>query len=100
MSSVFKSRRFWSFIASQVVAIALFLASTYILDPRNLQLAQMLIGFADGVAGILILSYTYQDTAINVAAIKAGTHPDYPPQASVVTGTVSLSEYLDNLKDK
>jgi hypothetical protein len=79
MSKLLTSRRFWTFIVAQVIAIAGVIFAHYITDPFGVQMVQMGIGCVEGLAGILIAAYTVDDTATGVAAVKAGLHPDYPP---------------------
>jgi hypothetical protein len=77
MSKVLTSRRFWSLIVSQVVAIILFVVTNYVPDPKVVELAKLIIVGVDSVAGVIIAAYTIDDITSNVAAIKAGSHPDY-----------------------
>jgi hypothetical protein len=74
--NVLSSRRLWTFVIAQLVTIATFVFSHYVtVDP---QLVGLVIGFVEGLAGILITAYTVDDVSSNVTAIKAGTHPDFP----------------------
>lgn len=88
--SVLNSRRLWTFILAQVVSIATLIIGHYIVDPFALQLATAIVVSVEGVAAILIVAYTVDDTRLNtarakadadveIAAIQAGTHPDFPP---------------------
>lgn len=87
--SVLNSRRLWTFIIAQVVSIATLIVGHSFKDPYALQMAVTVIGFVEGLAGILITMLTVDDvknngeiaksnTAIQVAAINAGSHPDFP----------------------
>jgi hypothetical protein len=80
MQKLVTSRRLWTFVLSQGVAIALFVVANYIPDPKTVQLAQLIVGSVDGLAAVLMTLLTVDDVSSNVAAIKAGTHPDYPPK--------------------
>jgi hypothetical protein len=82
--SVLQSRRLWTFILAQVVSIATLVVGHYVADPFALQLATYFVGLVEGVASILIVAYTVDDikarssdATIQIAAIQAGTHPDY-----------------------
>jgi uncharacterized membrane protein len=88
--SVLNSRRLWTFVIAQIVSIATLIVGHSFQDPYALQMAVTVIGFIEGLAGILITMLTVDDvkkngevikadTAVQVAAIKAGTHPDYLP---------------------
>jgi len=87
--SVLTSRRFWVFIVAQVISIAGVILAHYFTDPFAVQMTQMGIGFVEGLAGLLIVAYTVDDTAQGVAAIKMGTHPDYPPVVDPNIVTIS-----------
>jgi hypothetical protein len=80
-----KSRRFWTFIIAQLVGIAPLVIAHYATDPFTVDMAKFGLAFIEGLAGVLIVSYTVDDTASNVTAIRAGTHPDYPPVAPTIT---------------
>jgi hypothetical protein len=75
--NVLQSRRFWTFLVAQLVSIATFVFGHYVvIDPA---VQTIVITTVEGLAAFLIGAYTVDDTATNVAAIKAGTHPDFPP---------------------
>lgn len=74
-----KSRRFWTFIVAQVVGVVPLVIAHYATDPFTVEMAKFGLGVVEGLAGLLIIGYTVDDTAQGVTAIKAGTHPDYPP---------------------
>jgi hypothetical protein len=76
---VLKSRRFWTFVVAQLVAIATFVFSHYVLVSPDL--LALVISTVEGLAGILIAAYTVDDVSSNVTAIKAGSHPDYQGKA-------------------
>ena len=76
--SVLTSRRLWTFVIAQVVSIITLAIGHFVVDPFALELAKLIIGLVEGVASILIIAYTVDDITSNVAAIKAGSHPDYP----------------------
>lgn len=74
---VLTSRRFWTFVVAQIVAIATFVFGHYVvIDPA---IQTIVISTVEGLAGFLIAAYTVDDTASNVTAIQMGTHPDFPP---------------------
>lgn len=75
--NVLQSRRFWTFVIAQLVSILTFLFGHYIaIDPA---VQTIVITTVEGLAAFLIGAYTVDDTATNVTAIKAGTHPNFPP---------------------
>jgi hypothetical protein len=91
MKQLLTSRRVWTFIIAQVVAIATFLVANYIHDPVTSQLAAILIGTVEGAAAIVVSMLTIDDVngikadkEIQIAAIDAGTHPDYPVTAKSI----------------
>jgi uncharacterized membrane protein len=86
--SVLTSRRLWTFIIAQIVSIASLVIGHYVQDPFALQLAQMIVATVQGLAAIVIVAYTVDDTRANtaeikadkdiqIAAIQAGSHPDF-----------------------
>jgi hypothetical protein len=90
MAQLLTSRRLWTFVVAQVVAIAAFVIANYVHDPAASQLAGLLIGMVEGIAGIVIAAFTVDDVKLNtstvaankeieLAAIAQGTHPDFPP---------------------
>jgi len=83
--NVLQSRRLWTLIIAGVVNIVSLVIGHYITDPFALQMAAALIGLFNAIAGILVVSYTVDDIKgnnaqrdIEIAAVQAGTHPDYP----------------------
>ena len=61
---ILKSRRLWTFIIAQVVAIATLIANHYLGagDEFSTQLTALIISTVEGLAGILIAAYTTQST--------------------------------------
>ncbi len=97
--SVLKSRRLWTFVLAQLVSLATLLIGQYFKDPVAMQTATIMIGTVQGVAGILIVALTVDDSRLNtamtramqaveVAAVEMGVHPDYPPIGSDQSGQV------------
>ena len=88
--AVLTSRRLWTFVIAQIVSLATLIIGHALTDPFALQIGTLVIGMVEGLAGILIVSFTVDDSRLNVAqvkaqaavevaAVQAGTHPDFPP---------------------
>lgn len=95
--SVLNSRRLWTFIIAQITSGIALAIGIYVEDPATLQMVTWFIGFVQGLAGILIAMLTIDDSRLNVAqvkgdtevqvaAIKQGSHPDYPEVLPVASG--------------
>jgi hypothetical protein len=69
--NVLKSRRFWTFLAAQLIALASLLTGHYLGDPFAQQIAALVIATAEGVAAILIAAYTVEDSIVRAAQVKA-----------------------------
>jgi hypothetical protein len=80
-----KSRRFWTMMVDVLVSTVTYVISLYS-TPQVQEIAKFMIVTYQPVAIFLIGAYTVDDTASNVAAIKAGTHPDFPPVDNTTTG--------------
>jgi hypothetical protein len=75
-----KSRRLWTLILTLVVDLASACVAYFVHDPFALQLAGIIITAVTSIGGLLIAAYTINDTVNDHAAIKEGTHPNFPPQ--------------------
>jgi hypothetical protein len=100
MKALLTSRRLWTFLVGQILTIGTFVFSHYNQDPFAIQLATMVVGFIEGLTGVLLIAFTVDDTrlntaqvksdtAIQVAAIQAGTHPNYPPCPPITLDDIS-----------
>lgn len=69
--SILSSRRFWAFLIAQIITIATLVINHYVADPFAKEMAVYLIGTVQGLAGILIVAYTVDDTRLNTAQVKA-----------------------------
>jgi hypothetical protein len=95
LKQLLTSRRLWTFLVGQILTIGTFVFSHYNQDPFAIQLATMVVGFIEGLTGVLLIAFTVDDTRLNtaqvksnteiqVAAINAGSHPAYPsPQVQL-----------------
>jgi hypothetical protein len=81
-----KSRRFWTMMVDVLISTATYIISMYG-TPQFQDAAKFVIVTYQPVAIFLIGAYTVDDTMSNVAAIKEGTHPDYPPVSETVVTT-------------
>lgn len=76
--NILKSRRFWTFATAQIIATLTLVFGHYVVVDPGVQ--TLVISTVEGLAGFLIAAYTVDDTVSNVAAIKAGLHPMFPPK--------------------
>lgn len=85
MSRVFTSRRLWTFVIAQVVSLATLIVGHFVADPFYNQVAVLFISTVEGVGLFVIGALTVDDIKANgydkdiqLRAIDAGVHPDYP----------------------
>lgn len=98
--AVLTSRRFWTALIAMIINIATIVIGIYVKDPDFTKLAIAALTGLDTLAGIVIALFTVDDTrlnvaqvnakkAVDVAAVEAGTHPDFPVQGVKPVVTVN-----------
>lgn len=89
MKQLLVSRRLWAFLIGQILTIGTFVFAHYNQDPFATQLSGMVVSFIEGLTGVALIAFTVDDSRLNtaqvksnteiqVAAINAGSHPDFP----------------------
>jgi hypothetical protein len=69
MKAILNSRKFWVFLVSSAISIATYFVSKY--AGASAQDILVLIGFIEGLAGVVIVCIWGEDAA----AYRAGVHP-------------------------
>lgn len=95
MQKVLSSRRFWTFILTGLVNVIVYFTSKYF--SANLQDVTVILGFVDGLAGILIALFTVDDVNERQTAERleqARIRQQYPTLDPVPTETTAKAQAL------